>query len=57
MTAEDLAARVAAIAEACANAPCLKCDGTGHRPEYAHVDGGMCWACNGHGRRFIPDGT
>ena len=24
---------------------CRKCNGTGHRPEVAHVDGGRCWAC------------
>lgn len=25
---------------------CSKCNGTGYRPEVAHVDGGRCWACN-----------
>ena len=24
---------------------CRKCNGTGYRPEVAHVDGGRCWAC------------
>ena len=24
---------------------CRHCNGTGHRPEVAHVDGGRCWHC------------
>ena len=24
---------------------CRYCNGTGHRPEVAHVDGGRCWHC------------
>jgi hypothetical protein len=26
--------------------PCRYCNGTGFRPEVAHVDHGRCWHCN-----------
>jgi hypothetical protein len=48
-------ARVAAISAKCAASDCPKCEGTGNRPEYAHIDAGLCWDCNGTGRRFQPD--
>lgn len=30
--------------------PCHACRGTGYRPEYAHVEGGVCFECGGSGR-------
>ena len=30
--------------------PCYACRGTGYRPEYAHVEGGVCFECGGSGR-------
>ena len=30
--------------------PCYACHGTGYRPEYAHVEGGVCFECGGSGR-------
>ena len=28
---------------------CYKCGGTGYLPEYNHISGGICFACNGAG--------
>lgn len=28
---------------------CPKCHGTGHLPEFARRDAGMCYPCNGRG--------
>jgi len=30
--------------------PCSKCGGTGIRREYAHVDNGLCYKCDGSGK-------
>lgn len=30
--------------------PCFACRGTGYRPEYTHVEGGVCFECGGSGR-------
>ncbi|MBA9078190.1 hypothetical protein [Rufibacter quisquiliarum] len=28
--------------------PCNRCDGTGHLPQYDHVENGICFRCNGN---------
>lgn len=30
---------------------CGRCRGTGHIPEFRHISGGDCFACDGTGRR------
>ena len=32
------------------NPACSRCEGTGHLPEFSHVEGGRCFACQGSGR-------
>lgn len=34
---------------------CSKCDGRGYLQQYAHVEGGRCYACSGTGR-YVPKG-
>jgi hypothetical protein len=42
------------LKEAAKPAPCGKCGGRGHLPEFAHRSGGTCFACEGTGIRIAP---
>ncbi len=42
-------AKEAAKAQARIDHPCGRCRGTGHLPEFRHVAGGDCFACEGTG--------
>ena len=35
---------------------CWKCSGTGHLPHYAGIHGGVCYSCNGSGKKLTRAG-
>jgi hypothetical protein len=39
------------------SAQCGKCSGRGRLSWAAHVEGGVCFWCNGSGQLMVPDGT
>jgi hypothetical protein len=39
-------------------ATCTKCNGTGYLPQYAHIQGGVCFECEGTGQSdYKPEVT